>query len=473
MQKTIRKIAASAVALLMLGAGVSCSSTGSMQTSQSEEPSAVSGTENGGGNDGSADDTVITMATIGEVSRSVQKVINEFNETDNGYTIVVKDYKEDYTGELDSNGAFVDENGYNSVAMQLVLDLSRDGGVDLVSGGFEQFDNLARQGAFTDLYQFMNDDREVNRTTLNENVLKLFEKDGKLFSVPIFYIVNTLGGPAKYVGDKENWTVDDMIAHWEQMPEGATISGHTEKNYVYMTVLRQNLSAFYDFDTASASFDSPDFIRLLDFCNSFDAVSYDKPPIDYNNPEFLSYFALSGFSKFHLFMWQATKNGTEPFTLVGYPSEDGNGSFISASMRSFGICSYSDPEVQEGAWQFVRMFMTEEFCNEGDGFPINNSAFENSALEELSHEGEPNIISMGGEEYDVGYLTQEEYELAISVINGISRAESSSIVDDPLWEIINGEIDKLFDGTQNAETTAEMIQNRALIMLSEKQYKED
>lgn len=63
----------------------------------------------------------------------------------------------------------------------------------------------------------MEQDAEVNRSTLNDRILQLNETDGKLYRLPTFYGVETLIGEAKYVGSKENWTVDEFISQWKNV----------------------------------------------------------------------------------------------------------------------------------------------------------------------------------------------------------------------------------------------------------------
>lgn len=72
---------------------------------------------------------------------------------------------------------------------------------------------LQNKGAFVDLYSFMENDPEVNTDTLDTHVLEVNEIDGKLYTLPDFYHINTLQGESKYVGTKENWTFDEFEEH--------------------------------------------------------------------------------------------------------------------------------------------------------------------------------------------------------------------------------------------------------------------
>ena len=167
-------------------------------------------------------------------------------------------------------------------------------------------------------------------------------------------------------------------------------------------------------------------------------------------------------------LWEFSSKG-EKCTFVGYPSNDGGGAFIDAHY-AFSICSSADDDVKKGAWEFIKMLTSEsvqddmnEDTEEGV-FPINNKSFEKSAKDCMGT-GE-NIISMQGTEYDIGYLTDEEYERLITYINNTNRVNTTLYTE--LYVIIDEEVNKFFNGEYTAEEAAEMIQNRASIMVSEK-----
>ena len=99
----------------------------------------------------------------------------------------------------------------------------------------------------------------------------------------------------------------------------------------------------------------------------------------------------------------------EEYTLVGYPTNEGNGAFLNTTYSRYAICADTPPEVQEGAWEFIRMLADEDFCcdmsnayNNLVGFPVNRAAFERLAQEELNRPEE--------EQYSYGNMTQAEYE---------------------------------------------------------------
>ncbi len=421
---------------------------------------------------------VIRLAVNKYMGYEVDKAIKEFNALDNGYEIDKLIY--------DHENVYNSGNAIRSADMKLQMDIMNGDVVDMVADcAFEEisrYEILTEKGAFADLNPFLDGDTGTERSELNAHILELHETNGKLFQMPMYFNIETVMGLREDVGTKENWTFDEMLTHWEAMPEGAVFSSNNTKDYVYMALIRGNLSAFVDYENVICSFDSPEFIRMLEFCNSFPATP--DAYLGYNPesmPIFLTECTFMGFYDYHYKLnshyFQLPQIN---YTFVGYPSEDGTGSFIDTVGQRYSICATASPEVQTGAWEFISYMLSEDFQYNRDelykessgeaypdrGFPMNASVFERKANELLIHEGEPNFISEGDGEHDIGYLTQVEYDRLVTFIDSLSRMNSH--VDRTTWNIIEEEIGGLFAGERTAEEVAESIQARVEILISER-----
>ncbi len=429
------------------------------------------------------EDIVLTYAYYNDLGKEFNEMVKAFNEENNGYKVELKDYSDMLVYENPEFKAGVTEESRAALKIEMYQDIIK-GEIDIVASPIvadpSTFEILKNQGAFVDLYQFMENDPEVNRSTLNETILNLNEIDGKLYSMPTFFGVNTMIGETKYVGTKENWTFEDLKNHWEQMPEGATIGGHRTKDYVYMVLLRNMLHEFVDYKNGTASFDSPKFREILQFCNdNFATLDYGwgSDPIDYNSPMLINDFPIHGIMRYYEY-----RKGEN--TLVGYPSDDGRGAFIEQDIGyNFAINAALSAKEQEGAWQFIRRFydydyqleqynpafddgMGGVFYQEEVGIPINNKAFEEGARQIINGEIYSATITQQGNEVNRGLPSQEDYEGLVEYIKTVNMVETR--VHDDLWQIIQDEIFTYFAGGQDIDTTIDHIQNRASIMVSEK-----
>ena len=434
-----------------------------------------------------AEDVTVTIAVIDMTNESLKKEVKRFNDLDCGYQVELKSYHEhidkSQSYEDDIGGetitVYTGEQAFDPVALRVQMDVM-SGEVDLVpdytfEGNLGRFEVLTEKGAFADLYPFMENDPEVNTDTLDTHVLSLHETDGELRCLPLYYTIETAVGDPALVGTKENWTFDDMLSAWESAPAGTTFYGISTRDYVYMNLFRGILGDFVDYDTVSCSFDSPLFLRMLEFCNTFPSPLGYKADPDHTHDLFQS-TTIYGVTNF--------RSAAEGKTLVGYPTEDGTGAFLNAAYNRWGIVRNTTPEKQAGAWAFLRTLATEEaqqvrlpgddgmqedgvFYGE-NGFPVNKAAAERYAakLIEKDEQGIPNPQTAQGVEYDAGWLPQEEYERCMAYIQGINRLSTN--IDSSLQAIVEEELWRMYADEQTPEKTAENIQSRAEIMVSER-----
>ncbi|MDE6102794.1 MAG: extracellular solute-binding protein, partial [Ruminococcus sp.] len=352
----MRKILTMLSAFMIITA-VSCSEVSTV-SQMSEEPQEENTTAENSVSE-KREDVTITMAVLND-GAYLNEAVKDFNEADNGYKIVLKDYMEYYDSSFDTERGANPES-FARIDTQLSLDIIESGIVDIVPDSVfydnGKYESLIKQGAFADLYEFMRSEN-YDDTVLYKHILELHETDGKLCCMPLNFNIDTVAGQTRYVGDKENWTIDEMIEHWNAMPEGSTFNGHTTKDYVYMTILRNNISSFIDFENNTTNYNSPEFIKILEFINSFDPPESYKQEMNWNTPHFIMNFPIYGFEDFHDSLWNEQ---SEPVTVVGYPSPDESGILIDSSGFKYSICEYSSPEVKQGAWEFIKTLLSYDF----------------------------------------------------------------------------------------------------------------
>ncbi|MDE5835324.1 MAG: extracellular solute-binding protein [Ruminococcus sp.] len=453
------------LSVFMIVTAVSCSEVSTVSQMSEELQEENTTTENSVSE--KREDVTITMAVLNGGNAFINEVIKDFNNADNGYNIVLKDYMEYYDSSFDTEGGATPES-FARIDTQLSLDIIESGIVDIVPDSVfydtGKYDSLMKQDAFTDLYEFMQAEN-YDDNILYKHILELHETDGKLFCMPLVFTIDTVAGYKRYVGDKENWTIDEMIEHWNAMPEGSTFNGHTTKDYIYMTILRNNISSFVDFENHTTNYNSPEFIKILEFINSFDPPENYKQDMDWNTPHFIMNFPINEFEDFHSSLWNEQN---EPVTVVGYPSPDESGIVIDTSRNKYSVCEYSSPEVKKGAWEFIKTLVSYDFQYKMADyfFPVNYEVFKKKGEEEYSKYGQQNIISIQSTEYDIGYLSPEEYDYVVSLIDNTKKANVS--IEEDITKIIEEELYSMFAGEKTPEETAELINNRAGILISER-----
>jgi len=486
MKKEILILTASALVMLTSCSDVATRSSDNSAPKVETEMWGVDENESKSETGSESEPITLTYAILGEILPEEKKLIEQFNEADNGYVVETR-YYSSYVVNEDGLQIY-DEEKSKALNIVLTQDIA-NGEIDIFRdyylNGAEKMDTLAAKGAFVDLYSFMENDPDVNSSTLNEHILQLHETDGKLYMLPTYYSVDTLFGESRYVGEKENWTLDEFISHWEQMPEGSRINGNTEKGSVFTSIMWKTVSSYIDYENAAVYFDSPEFIRMLEYCNTFDDISGYKPEYDPNAVDFVRNGSIGTFHEFHTSILWNKEN--QPITFVGFPSDSGSGAYIESGGNRMAISSLISEEKQQGAWEFIKQYAMEEYQTEHycrldtvnidgeikqmpsnfQGLPMNLNVYNKIAKETMEGKYNDKIVSFSGHEFEVGWLTQDELDRLTNYINSIQ--DLSGAMSDDLWKILNEETLSYFNGEKTIEETIELIQNRASIMVSEKQ----
>lgn len=405
-----------------------------------------------------------------------------FNRSQDTYKLEIITYP-------NSDGSyFGDPEGKNDALDNLKLAVVSNDAPDMLfmqgeSDYHDTFLRLGSKGVFCDLYEFIDNDAEVNRDTLLPNILTAMQHpNGSLYSFTRGFWVQTLAVKPEY-STKENWTMDDMIALYE---------GADDMKYYWSTkqeMLQMLLTGtdFTDEMNGTCSFDSPEFIKMLEFCNRYPLEttcpekSYEDPDqearwmkwindhyhryIEDNDYLYHAVFSslTGGFAASRYAYDKAELGGA--MTLVGYPSDNGKGGRITADGEIAILSTCSD---KAAAWEVLKAYIQNEIVvSEYTGYSVFNDVFE----EELDMEM---YILDFGERSDAEYydnqgthiypLTQEERDGLEDYIRG---CDTYMMLDEKVKNIIYEEAGMYFSGDRSVEDTAKMIQSRAEIYLSE------
>lgn len=432
-----------------------------------------------------ANQQIINIAMLYQDTNISSKVA-EFNKKNKDYRIKIVDYSK-YDNE---------ENEYRGSLQQLNSDLISGNAPDIIMSNNLNMESLASKGVFADLYQFIDKDEELSRDSFVPNVLSLNEYDGKLFNIGTSFSLQTIAGKTKYVGDKMNWTIDEMISAYEnRSKKDMKFSINNYKSSMFMTCFYFNLNSNIDYKTKTFTYDKAELVKLLEFVNQFeDEPNWeDDAVVQANQEEWNDYqtsmikdkylvqeTGIYDFRSYHELLAGTFAN--EPITLVGYPSANGSGIKFSWNSNSFSIVSNS--ACKDAAWSFIREFLLEDYqtVNENGesniySFPVNQKAFDKLAEQsksprfwidpETGKKTEYDTTFWAGDkEIKIGDITDEEIAQVKELINNVKTSMSS--YDSGLYDICLEESEAFFKGDKTAEETADIIINRISIYIAEK-----
>ena len=430
------------------------------------------------------DKVTLTYATqyLGYEERN--KII-DFNKSSDKYRIEIKDYSEFNTAE-----------DYKAGLTKLNTEIAAGNVPDILNVSGLPIQQYGAKGLLEDLWPYIDNDPDLGRDAIMENVFKAAEQDGKLYQVFSTFSIQTVVGATKVVGDRMSWTLDDLQAALATMPEGCTIFGEGDtKAGMLSNVLAQNMDAFVDWSTGQCSFDSEDFISLLEFCNSF-PLEYDWNNVDgeeyeddytrvMNGKQMLLNAGLYDLGD-SLQMYEVVFNGD--YSFIGFPQEDG--SVGSSFSLGNGIAMSSTCKDKEGAWSFMREYLMPQYANVDEEYMIggynlstNKADFEkmvemamkkeyqldengNQVLDENGQPIEVPKYSYGFNDLmvDVYATTQEQYDQFMALYNAI---DSISTYDENIYNIVNEVAGGYFNGDKTVQDTAKQIQDRVTLYVNE------
>ena len=411
-----------------------------------------------------ADKTVITYAGTW-VDDTIKSQAVRFNKSQDQYQIVVKDYSSSDDPIKDMNADLIAGN------IPDIIDLS----------GLNANQYIAK-GMLADLYTFMEKDADINKDDFIENILKVLETDGKLYHISPTFGVSALVCKTKDLGGKTSLTVNDVKDLEEKYGNGAKAFHMRSNSSILSMFFTGNYDTYIDWTTGKCNFDSQEFIDLLEYANTYpsdDDIDWENgyeslPTCIRNNKIIFADLYSMSMEEVELYseMFQ------EDISFIGYPNDQGTG--LAATIGT-DIGIYAKSANADGAWEFVKTFLTEEYISGGkgnmyySGFPLRKDALENeikknSATEaytdKFGNEITPLESSWGYDDIEVEIkpLTDEQVQMLRDVIASVDHMYG---YNDEVSTIITEESGAYFSGQKTAKEVADIIQNRVSTYVNE------
>ena len=430
--------------------------------------------------------TAINMALgLDPKTRTIGERTHTMDASRNGATRVAMRSRtsllEDYEWDEESDKMF------SSGESQLKLDIVSGNAPDMIISYTNSLSHtLGSKGTFVDLNEYLGKDGAVSKEDIVPTVLNMCEENGKLYSICSGFGIQTFAAKKKYV-DKENWSLDDFIEAYDKLPKDMKLFSEGNGRDQVFSYLILGLD-IYDPATNKINVDTPEFVKLLEFCNQFSEEEgfdwehasqsemenyWNETEAAVRNDKALLYdLYLSDPRSF-----AAAKQGYigEDMTLVGIPSVNGGGAQLMSNAYMFIL---SSSEYKDTCWDFIKGFFDEEYQTSDNMYylPALKSAFETKLDESMKkpHYTDDSgteieyddMVYIGGKEIKIDPLTKEERDFVADYIANAKNPSIGSLSDDVL-ALAAEEVQAYFKGERSAEETAKLIQSRAEIMLSE------
>ena len=371
-----------------------------------------------------------TLTLLTDLPRAeLYTILNDFNRTSEEYRVEVIQFGEDgLTAEL------------------LRTQLIAGEGPDIFA--FYDRSSLADLGAnsFEDLLIYLDADEEYGRDTLVPELLEAMCVQGKLSWLPYSFGISTFTAPSAYLSEP-GFSFDEakQAAAKAGLP---LFPGWMTRDILWGWLSDFAVGQYMDLETGTCSFDSEDYISLLEECAAAAAEFGSDSAALYNS--LLQFELLQNLIR----VSTISDNYGGAYAFVGAPNETTNGSMFSPDL-CFAISSASGNK--DAAWQLVRSCLSDEHQQ----MNLTNFPASASVLDAMIDDAVENGV----------HYYEYEYELdeadAAKLRGLISETQTAQDAYPAVLNIMAEDAAQFFAGQITAEQAAAYTQNRVSTWLAE------
>ena len=403
-----------------------------------------------------SDKKVLTIAVLME-DDFVKEEIVKFNKKCDTHKIKLKVY-----------GDTLEEDAINL----LQADIAAGNIPDIIDVGSVDAGNYIRKGILTDLDPFMQADEELSRDKFIEKALDTYSDGEKLYAIPTQFWLGSLVGKTANLNGMTSWNLEEYKAFVSSLPNSKAATNGASKEQMFARLMEQYAGTFIDWSEGSCSFESEEFISLLEFINTFPKEEMynetSKLEMIRSNELLLYPTVMNSVMSFQ--MNQALFN--ESVSYIGFPTESSGGTKMMILGNAFGITEAC--EDKEIAWEFLKGLCTDEDVYLS-GFPVYKESLENAfefamvtfyttdangnRIEDVQFE-----IPYGEEVLEIYAAKQEQIE---QLRNLIDSAEGADMRTPGVYAILEEEAGAYFNGQKSVNEVVAIIQSRIMIYISE------
>lgn len=399
----------------------------------------------------STETKTLTLATFDYLDTA--SMVLQFNKSQSEYQIEVKDYSEYNIGDDDTQGL-----------NQLNLDIVSGDAPDIYDLRSIPISQFVRLGLLEDMNPYIDADPDIDREDYVPSLLSAMEIDGGLYCIMPHVGVISLAADPELMAGRTSLSFAEMI----ELYGGSDPFGDNLTRYDFIQyMLAGSQSPFVDWENGNCSFDSQDFIRVLEFARLLPESYSDSGGIytGEKNPSLaIASVSSVGDVIFTSAALGCTNSQEECATFVGLPG-DGEGNYLLYPISgSWGISSTS--KNKDGAWTFIRKYLLTDYQE-------TNATSLLGGIWEVTQEEYYSRLDEGGFSF---FIVTDEGEMDLNITNGVYYEAMVAVLEKAngiyeenpaLMEIIWDEAQGYFAGDKTAEQAAQSIQSRVSIYIAE------
>ena len=403
---------------------------------------------------------IVTAATVGhaDMSYSIGEAVRMFNEKNKKYYIQIEDELNskdffDYSNvETHDESYDIYYNGASALSNQLATDMLSGNAPDIILNA-GKYSLIQTEDYLVDLSKYVNGKNGINEEDYFSNVIDAAKTDDKLFYMPVGFSVNGIQANKSDVGaGKTGFTFDEYTKYLY-----GPCNGKDPMNETQLGVLCDLYS--YMSDTCiygkEINFDNESFRALCDY------VKENVTDNSYDPNESNGYGCYDSFAEF----LRSNGNSTPEKTLLGYPSSDGRGPFISVE-NSIGISAEASSVVADGAWEFIK------FCLSNEVQDLIAVDYQNPMrIKTFDSTAEKVLKSYNSSSFNYFTFTEVEpldEDVIVTYKNILLSASVMNSIDPAILIVLREELPPYFLDQKSFDDVIKIIQDRVSTIISER-----
>ncbi|MCM1118117.1 MAG: extracellular solute-binding protein [bacterium] len=375
----------------------------------------------------------------------------------------------DYTRKHGDQGITVEYDTEDPQAYRdrLMLELTAGKGPEVLYVSREDMESLYEKGLLEDLTDVLSQET-VER--IFPGVLECGRIDGRQIGFVMEAELRTMLVNWE-VWDKESWRLEDVVSLLEDGESGPDLQAvvamgvppfGTAGALWHLTLQNMEQCPFLNLEESTCSFDSEEFIHLLELCKQYGTV-LSAVNIDIPMREGKALACVGDFSNLQMFCIKMDSLG-EDFHCVGYPTESGSGSYWSSD---YYLVVRKGADCMDTVKEYLEFLYSTKYQRKQD-IPLCREVYDRYV------DPQESINSPGHQYLDRGQGIFSTLRLkpdgSSYVDDFLELAEKSGPLpqgDEMIGEIVMEEAESFFAGDKDAATVAGLIQSRVRLYLAE------
>lgn len=425
---------------------------------------------------------ILLTAAVLRKENSFMDMVEEFNRNNQDYYIEVKVYE---AQEWDGSDAL----------QAIIMEMLAGGGPDIIWLDDRSNAAFAAGKLLEDIYPYMNGDQDFSSADYYENVWDAFSLEGKLYTLPTSFVIDTFAGNGKlmeaYVTEYQvgeasvpTWNIADLTRCYQDFSQQNVsrvwLFPGDNKRSVFAELCYSGMDQFVDWGSGECRFQDKAFLELLEFVGSFpDTIDMDDSTSLrdlYHSGRALLY-PLRIYNVWGVAQAEAVFVG-ENVIFPGHPVGENKPEETGAvAYPADGLLTMNRNSLhKEGVWQFMKNCLSEQMQRQSTGIPMLREVSEERLETALTPEyvlvdgvEVPKVQSYvrfeGEQPVELTVVTDENVAVFRSLVESICRSRT---VEEALYSIVLEEAEMFFAGDRTAEETADVIQSRVSVYVSER-----